>query len=234
MTGIRNSLIVSFVVIVASLCGPATAGLVGTEPAVTFPTDPRTGIGAPQPAGLTMGWSFMLDSARKATHLGMYNYNFSGSSDQNREIGLWDSAGVLVAGLTIPAGGGEVDGPAPLNFIYGELASPEPLQAGEVYTAGVWYGGNNSPGFSYNHDTTAMDGLSIVAYSLSGSGGGLNKPLFDYSGSYPNGFFGPNVRFLIDDGPNGSPVEVPEPATILVVFGGLAGLGEYVRRRRMT
>ncbi|NQT39843.1 MAG: hypothetical protein HQ581_20280, partial [Planctomycetes bacterium] len=212
---VRNSIVVFLAVLAISLGGQAMADLTGTEPAVTFPTNPRTGIGVPQPDGLTVGWSFTLDSPRTATHLGMYNYNFSGQGEFDRQIGLWNSGGSLVTDITIPAGpgGGEIDGPSPLNFIYGELASPELLQAGEVYTLGVWYGFSNSPGLCFDVDPTTMDGLSVATYSLLGPGGGLNRPTGDYSGSYANGFFGPNVRFQIGD-----PEPPAEPGLISISF----------------
>jgi len=223
----RNSMVVFLVVAVVSPGGKAMADWVSdTEPAVTFPTNPRTGIGLPQPDGLTIGWSFTLDSKRPALHLGIYNYNFSGQADYDRPVGIWDDTGALVATATIPAGsgGGEVDGPSPLNYIYRELSSPVLLQASETYTIGAWYGGNNSPGLCYGVADTPMSGLNIVTYSLIGAGGGLNMPTTDYSGSYAKGFFGPNVRF--------GPV-IPEPsAFFLAVLGLLALLGWGRRRRR--
>ena len=218
----RNWLVAFVVVLVTSLGGQAMADLVGTEAAVWFPTSGRTGVGA---GTQTRGFTFTLDNARTLTHLGMYNYNGTGESAFDRQIGVWGASGALVADLTIPAGpGGELDG----DFIWRQLASPVLLQASELYTAGVWYSGDNSPGLAYGLDVATISGFHYGQTAETGPpGGAFAKPTIIRTDRL-NGYFGPNLRLQIG---GGADVDIPEPATMLAVFGAMVGLGGYVRRR---
>ena len=191
------------VIIAGCLTSQAAADFTDTEAAVALVSSVR-GVGA---GFQTRGYTFTLDVPRTATHLGMFNYNGEGEATFDRQIGIWDDAGSLVADLTIPAGSsgsGILD-----RFIYGELAAPVPLQADELYTVGVWYSEDSSPGLAYGFaEINTIDGFHYVNTAETGTpGGAFAKPTIIRE-NLLNGYFGPNLRFstveLPDCHPNGT------------------------------
>ncbi len=176
-----------------ALVGTARADLSGTEAALDLDAPlVRSGVGA---GTETLGYTFSLDAARALTHLGLFSYNGSTSPTVDRQIGVWDNAGTLVAEVTIPVGGGVLDdrGDGDL-FIYQALDTPVVLSAGETYTAGVWYSVDNSPGLAFDVAFTPIDGFNYHDAMFSDTlDGAFVKPT--NPSIRTNAFIGPNLRF---------------------------------------
>lgn len=171
----------------------AVADLSDSEAALSI-TLPRvfTGVGAGMQ---TRGYTFSLESARSLTHLGLYDYSSIGVLAVERQVGVWNTAGTLVASVTIPAGAINDGGPAEAAFFYGELATPAILAAGEIYTAGVWYAVNNDPGIAMMIDFTTLPGFSYLETVETGPpGGAFAKPTIVRTDRL-NAYIGPNLRF---------------------------------------
>lgn len=202
--------------------GQASASLIGTEAAVSFPFPSAIGAGN---SGYTVGWTFTVDDIKTATHLGVFNSMLDPANFQSeRRVGLWDSAGTLLASVTIPAGGGSSEAESIGNgagFFYVELSEWMELSPGETYTIATPYSGGNYPGTFYSADITAIQGLHY-GNSVYGLGaGGLVKPATNDT-AYPDGWFGPNLRVA-------SAASVPEPSSLMLLGIGSAVL---VRRNR--
>ena len=74
---------------------------------------------------------------------------------------------------------------------------------------------NELSGFSFNSEYLSQPAPYQVSWSL--------EPISFGGGQIPNGGSGPNG---VD--------AVPEPLTMLTIFGGVAGIGSYIRKRRMA
>ena len=180
-----SSLVLGFV-------GQATsATLSDSEAAITFSQQGILGVGV---QGNTVGWGFSLDEEKTLTHLGIYNFNGSGSADSDRQIGIWDSSGTLVVQAILPQGGGELAD----DFIWIAPSTEVLLKANEAYTIGAWYHPDNSPGVAYNASVSTINGVNYEKPSLISSNPSFTRPTVDFTGFNPNGFFGPNMRFGTD------------------------------------
>lgn len=238
------------IVIGSGVSPPALANFEGTEQAVSFPTDWEhhnavhwLGIGA---ASRTVGYKFMLTEEKTLTHLGIWVYQVSGDTLplRDRPIGVWDSQGNLVASVVLPAGGGTPDnsGSPPLHpFIYQPLQQYVVLGPGD-YVIGAHYPDNdNSPGlgFAFTYDVVNpnepfVDTGAILQADGFIYGGTMRSDTETFSmptisidiggsiagGNRPNGYFGPNMRFL-----------VPEPATAAILM--IAGVCTFLHRRQV-
>jgi hypothetical protein len=185
----------TFIIIGALFLAPvAIADFAGTEAVVVLDNPVvRTGVGAGQQ---TRGYTFNLESPRTLTHLGLFLYNGTDSADVPRQIGLWDADGTLVAEVTIPVGGGEIeDLGSGGKFVYGELTSPVILLPLVDYTVGVWYSANNSPGLAFEVGFTTIPGFNYVATVETGPPGGAFAQPTIVRLDRLNAYIGPNLRF---------------------------------------
>ncbi len=199
---------------------PLHAALTASEAAVSFAHSSTTGLGN---SGFTVGWTFTLAEERTVTHLGLYGA-INSTFPNAREIGLWDVVGTLVSQVSIPVGGAglELD-PDSVNsnfgFFYQELGSPIVLNAGTEYTIAIPYLGGSDPGTYYNAIITPMDGLTYGTSVFRSGASTLTKPT-TVDTSYPNGWFGGNLRFAT----------VPEPGSLALLALG-AGVCCFSRKR---
>ena len=110
------------------------------------------------------------------------------------------------------------------HFSYASI-TPITLLAGQSYTIGAFYSASNTAHL-LDHDGTPGTSADFNTYiaRFSNTTGSLTDPTGGTSGA---AYIGPNMLYT-----------VPEPATLLLLSGGLAlvagRLGLRMRRRRLT
>jgi hypothetical protein len=165
----------------------------------------------------TLGWSFTVNSGIDVTALGVFSDSEDGLAESH-DVGLWDSAGDLLASTTVDAG--TVD-PLDDQFRMVEIA-PVALTAGSTYYIGaVWLDGADDmtfPGDAVNFATAPEVTFVTSQYVVAGS---LTFPGTSYT-SDP-AYFGPNFEFTD---------AVPEPS-YMVALAAL-GLAVVAGRRRFV
>lgn len=176
------------------------------------------------PPYFTLGSEFTANSGVTITQLGIFDDLQDGLVD-SYPVGLFDSAGALLASATIPSGTG-----APLinQFRYVAI-TPVTLQAGMTYEVGALYLSDHDALFF--PDTVTDDPVTNFATdpritfnrAMFNTGITLAAPLD--SGNLSGGYFGPN--FLIQA------ADIPEPSAVMFgVVAALSVLGVIVRKRK--
>ena len=188
---------------------PATAAII--TPAVEYTSASTDTDGG----AFTLGYTFSLSGPVTINALGVWNDGLS----NNRAVGIWDSANVLVATTTVL-------GTDPLvgHFLWGSIADTV-LAAGR-YTIGAEFPANNGPNI---FPENALGLTTIPEYSwgtdVQSFGAGLNFPTFQTGGNYgDNGLLYANFSVTA--------TSVPEPISITLFGAGLVGVGAFRRRRK--
>ena len=172
----------------------------------------------------TLGTSFtVLTSGNTVTALGIYDTGDNGGVFfADHQIGLWDNTAgnTQVASATFLASttsGGESAG-----FLYVSV-SPVGLVSGHTYVLGAFYPGTFAVA-SGDHllDTGGAPGtdpnFNSFVSRFDTSNAGFQEPL---GGAGDTAYIGPNLQFT----------PAPEPATVVSIVAGLAGLALLKRRR---
>ncbi len=168
--------------------------LVTNHAAVAFPI---SGLAAPAdfPNAGTVGWSFTLDSSKTLTHLGLYSNEIKADTT----VGIWNSAGTFVKSATFDMGftGVDLEDVGSSGFLWLPVSNLS-LSAGN-YTIGAFSSADHFGVYTGSVIPTVVTDFHILKSSLSEANGSPIRPTTDFSGIYPHGFFGPNLRFLTGD-----------------------------------
>lgn len=164
----------------------------------------------------TLGYSFMANVNITATSLSAWDDRGDGFISGPLRVGLWDSAGNLLASTFV-----DVNDPLSGDGFRSRAIAPVSLTAGSVYVVGAQNLSDNYYFNTFGNQTVAPEITWISDRFVSGAG--LAFPIFG-SGSFA-GFYGGNFSF-------GTVVPV-SPAALLGT-GGLACFGVFgaIRRRR--
>jgi PEP-CTERM motif len=162
------------------------------------------------------GWIFTVNSPITVTALGVFDLNNDGLSVAH-DVGIFrQSDQSLLASETIPAGvSGFLDG----GFEFNNLASALNLGPGTYVIAMTMPTHNADDQFIF---ATAFSNPAEITYvnSAFDNGSSLAFPNPADNGAFAPGMFGPNFEFTD---------ATPEPASMLLMAGGIAGL--LVRRK---
>lgn len=178
---------------------------------VTF-SSADLGYEATFPGAGTIGWSFSLSGDRTLSHLGLYVTDLNDSTT----VSLWDNSGNLLASSVFDTSytGVNTDDMATSGFLWKSTNSVA-LSAG-TYTIGAF---TNAEHFAATEGTiSSTSGLQILTKSLVSFETTNTKPTDDFSSSFQNGLFGPNLRFAE------APAPVPVPGAVWLLGSGLFGL----------
>jgi hypothetical protein len=201
--------LVVFAVLYSSTSERALAG-----PAISVSNVTDTFLGNPP---FTLGWQFRVNSDISVTALGFFD-NFGNGLANSYQVGIWDSAGNLIASATVDSGTTDT---LMNEFRYKDISGVT-LTAGQTYTIGALFlTGNDSVIFPGDATGFSSDSSITFLQSRYASGSTLSNPTTFFSTS--PGFFGPN--FLLE------PANVPEPTTF-ALFGMIAAGAGYCGWRR--
>jgi len=159
----------------------------------------------------TLGWDFTTNAAITVNGLGVFDSGEDGLAD-SYEVGLWDSAGNLLAETTVSSG---ISDPLVNQWRYSSVA-PVTLAADQNYSVGALYlTGDDNVVFPGDGGTVTTTANITYGQSTFASGSTLSDPTNELG---TNGFFGPNISADVSAG-------VPEPSTWALMLLGFTGLG---------
>ena len=177
--------------------------------------------------GGTIGWTFTVASGVNLTvyDLGLYDA-FDTSLSTNHPVALWDSNSNLVAQVTILSG---IGANYRSGYTYQQLSSPVDLTAGSTYYLGAFYPAGSteqvlvagttqqfSPDINWLNPQQTLFSPSATNIAFPDV---YNSP----TGTYKQGWFGPNFEFTA--------TTAPEPATLTLAAAGVASLLAFRRRK---
>lgn len=203
-----------FLEVLCSFC-LATSAVYADSAAVTFSSG-TPGTWSTGTSG-NVGFHFTDISPAAVTSLGVYDFGSDGLLAAH-EVGLWDSNGVLLASVTVPAGTAAT---LQSGFRYVPLTAPIFLVPTAAYDIGAFFGSDDSQAIR----VMAFSTDSSIQYQWADITGGPSfaEPHGSPGSIYEPGIFGPS--FLLR--------AVPEPNTIpMLIFGGLLSLGFFAVTKR--
>lgn len=173
-------------------------------PIVTF--DESTGTNGLN-RGQTVGWSFDVLDPISVTGLGWYDENQDGLGVAH-EVGIWNSAGALLASTIVPAGiAGELDD------IYRKVnISDITLNIGTGYVIGGLNFENSGDRLAANVAQVVNASVNFVDARFSALTANFERPTLISSAS--TGFYGP-MMFV---------ATVPAPSTLFLLLACLIGM----------
>lgn len=166
----------------------------------------------------TYGWVFTVGATDlQVTGLGIWDAGLDGLNSEH-PVAIWNSLGALLSSTTVEAG---VAAPLSGEFRIESLLSPLRLSAGQTYTIGALYQGEDTYHGALAGDPTISPDISAVEGRLDFEPS-LTQPTFVIQPGNPP-FTGPNFEYNV----------VPEPGTwALLIAGGALLLTRRVTKRK--
>lgn len=189
-----------------------SAGQVKADPVLTF--DENTGGNAAN-QNQSVGWQFNVLQPLTVIGLGWFDERANGLVTAHT-VGIWSPDGTLLTSVLVPAGtAAPLDGQFRAVFI-----TPLVLPVGNGYIVGGENFFANTERLADNASQMVDPRIRYIDATFSTLGSGFTRP--NQFSLAVTGFYGPSF----------SVKPIPEPATIILLSTGLAGVGAAVRKRR--
>jgi hypothetical protein len=184
----------------------------GASAAVLYATVVQGQFVGADPGGSTVGTEFTVKSSFTVYQLGVFDTGSDGLA-QAHPVGIYNTAGVLLATVTVPSGtAASLDS----GFRWASLTTPLTLNAGTTYILGAWYSTNAD---TFGNTATINSNFTLVKDRYFDGGGGLTFPNLSWNNSSALGWYGPNMA-------------TPIPAAVWLLGSGLVGLVAFRHRLR--
>ncbi|WP_422017495.1 PEP-CTERM sorting domain-containing protein [Roseateles sp.] len=167
--------------------------------------------------GVTYGWAFTVRNAITIDGLGMWDFGADGLGQPAVQIGVWSSAGTLLASTTVTDASTRVASANSAGDWLFESIATLTLASGS-YRIGALFNQTTPIAQTSSPYTTISD--VTVTGGVAANGTGFRDP----TSSFTIPIFGPTMH-LADAAP------LPEPASFALVGVALLGVGAASRRR---
>lgn len=167
--------------------------------------------------GVTYGWSFSVRNAITIDGLGLWDAGANGLGQASVQIGLWSSAGVLLASTSVTDASTQVASANLAGEWLFEAITSLTLAAGDYRIGAVF--NPATPLAQTNSPYTTISDVTVTGGVFHSGGTGLADPTSSFG--FP--IFGPTMHL--------AEATVPEPASFALVGVALLGVGVAARRR---
>jgi len=219
---IRRAVLPTLLVLSLGNCLAQTPAVTGFSGGTVFATIDTT--------AQTAGWDFTANSNMTVSAIGFWEFDTSVPLNSTHQVGLWTSAGVLLASALV-----QVNSPVTGSWRYVAI-TPVTLTAGHTYVVGVDVTSPPSDGYERIPNpggTVTTSGLiTITSSAVSPSASGFAFPSVSEASFLAR--LGPNLLVQAVPTPTPTPGVPITPAGLAMIGVGLLALGLMVLRYRRT